>query len=456
MTRTLAEWLLYQERVNVRSIELGLERVRAVWQRMGAPALARRVITVGGTNGKGSTVAFLEAILTGAGLRVGSFTSPHLIDYNERVRIDGLPADDAALVASFERIETARTGGGARGEAGGDSIGEPDEVIPLTYFEFGTLAALDLFARARARAGGLDVAILEVGLGGRLDAVNIIDADVAVVTTVDLDHMDWLGSDRDSIGREKAGIARSGRPVIVGESDPPEGLLQALHASGAAIQRMEIDFAAEPIDAGWRWRHRDGLALVLPPPALAAPVQLANAATAIAALHALFTLDPALQPGDFQAAASRGMRSVQVPARLQALGGDPLLIVDVGHNPQAARALAQWLDGTPARQVHAVYGALADKDVAGVMAALGARISHWHLAGLDGDSPRGLTASALCALLEETLPQARFTVHGSVAQALAAARASALRGECILAFGSFFVASAILQLAHAEQMRSAS
>jgi dihydrofolate synthase/folylpolyglutamate synthase len=184
MSRTLAEWLAYQERVNVHTIELGLDRVREVWQRMGAPAPAKQVITVGGTNGKGSTVALLEAMLTAAGLRVGAFTSPHLLEYNERVRIDGANADDAALVASFERIEAARED-------------TPNSSVPLTYFEFGTLAALDLFARA-----GVDVAVLEVGLGGRLDAVNIIDADLAVITTVDLDHMDWLGPDRDSIVRE--------------------------------------------------------------------------------------------------------------------------------------------------------------------------------------------------------------------------------------------------------------
>src|SRR5579859_5360849 len=222
MTRTLDEWLAYQERVNVRSIELGLDRVRAVWQRMGAQPPARRVITVGGTNGKGSTVAMLEAMLRAAGQRVGCYTSPHLLHYRERVRIDGVDADDPALIASFERIEAAR----------GD--------IPLTYFEFGTLGALDLFARA-----GLDVAVLEVGLGGRLDAVNIVDADVAIVTTVDLDHMDWLGPDRDSIGMEKAGIARAGHAAIIGELDPPLGLLQALERIGARVERAGVDFSVQ-------------------------------------------------------------------------------------------------------------------------------------------------------------------------------------------------------------------
>lgn len=437
MTRTLAEWLTYQERVNVRSIELGLDRVQAVWQRMGAPAPARRVITVGGTNGKGSTVALLESMLTGAGFRVGSFTSPHLIDYNERVRIDGVAVDDAAMIASFERIEAARLSDNGMASISG--------VIALTYFEFGTLAALDQFARAAAPTGGLDVAILEVGLGGRLDAVNIIDADVAVVTTVDLDHMDWLGADRDSIGREKAGIARAGRPVIVGETDPPAGLIEALRKSGALIQRAGIDFSAERFSGSWRWQHRDGLGMDLPHPALAAPVQFANAASAIAALQALFVLDPGLAPVDFPAMARRGLRSVRVPARLQSIGGDPLLIVDVGHNPQAARALAEWLDAQPRRRVHAVYGALADKDVEGVINALGERVHCWHLAALDGHSLRGLTAPALAGVLEKTLPQALFTSHASVDEALAAARAGAAPGECILAFGSFYVASAILQ-----------
>lgn len=430
MSRTLAEWLIYQEQVNVRSIELGLDRVRAVWQRMGAPAPARRVITVGGTNGKGSTVALLEAMLLAAGLRVGTFTSPHLLAYNERVRILGVDADDAALVASFERIEAARAASG-------------DAAVPLTYFEFGTLAALDLFARA-----SLDVAVLEVGLGGRLDAVNIVDADVAAITTVDLDHMDWLGCDRDSIGREKAGIARPGRPVIVGELAPPAGLLDALVAHGADLQRAGIDFHAERQADGWQWRHRDGLAMALPDPALDAPVQWANAATAIAALHALFADDPAISPTQLFAAIRSGLRKVRVPARLQSLGGDPALVVDVGHNPQAARALAAWLDTQPVRQVHAVYGALADKDVAGVLQALGTRVSHWHLAGLDQASARGMDVHALAAALHASLPYARSGAHADVAAALAAARATAHPGDLILAFGSFHVASAVLA-AHA-------
>jgi len=425
MTRTLDQWLAYQDHVNVHSIELGLDRVSKVWRRMGAPAVARRVVTVGGTNGKGSTVALLEAMARAAGLRVGAFTSPHLLRYNERVRIDGAEADDAALVAAFERIEAARTAGG--------------EPVALTYFEFGTLAALDLFARA-----SLDLAVLEVGLGGRLDAVNIVDADVAVITTVDLDHMDWLGPDRDAIGREKAGIARPGRPAIVGEATPPAGLLAALAACGAEVERAGEAFHVQRQAPGWRWQHRDGSTMALPDPHLAAPVQYANAAAAIAALHALWRTDPALAAHDWPTAIAGGLRTAQAAARLQNLGGDPPLLVDVGHNPQAARALADWLDAQPPARVHAVYGALADKDVAGVLAALGARIDHWHLAGLDHASPRGLAVDALAARLAQTLPTARFDTHADVAAALDAARSAARPGERILAFGSFFVAGAVL------------
>ncbi|GAB2578057.1 bifunctional tetrahydrofolate synthase/dihydrofolate synthase [Dyella jejuensis] len=414
---TLSEWLDYQQRIHALGVDLGLERVRAVWQRMGAPAPARRVITVGGTNGKGSTVAFLEAMLAAAGLRVGSYTSPHLIHYNERIRIGGADADDAALVASFERIEFARRD------------------IPLTYFEFGTLAALDLFARA-----DLDVALLEVGLGGRLDAVNVVDADAVIITTVDLDHVEWLGPDRDSIGREKAGIARRDRPAIVGQSDPPDGLLEALAAHGARVERAGRDFQLERGSTGWRWQHRDGTRLQLPDPDLAAPVQYANAAAAIAALHAL----PLVDAVELERIASIGMQFPRAPARLQSLGGDPALIVDVGHNPQAARALAEWLDVQPGGRVHAVYGALSDKDVGGVMGALGARVAHWHLAGLEQDTPRGLPAAVLAGVLHQTLPRAPFDTHDDVRQALTAARNAARRGERILAFGSFFVASAVL------------
>ncbi|TAL73330.1 MAG: bifunctional tetrahydrofolate synthase/dihydrofolate synthase [Rhodanobacter sp.] len=424
MSRTLAQWLDYQQHVNPHTIELGLDRVRSVWQRMGAVAPARRVVTVAGTNGKGSTVALIAAMARGAGLRVGAYTSPHLLAYNERIRIDGTDADDASLLASFERIETAR----------GDTL--------LTFFEYATLAALDLFARA-----GLDLAVLEVGLGGRLDAVNIVDADVAVITTIDLDHMEWLGPDRDSIGREKAGVARAGRPAIIGEDDPPNGLLDALAGIGAKVERAGIDFTRAWHADGWQWQHADGTAMALPAPALAAEVQYANAAAAIAALHALWIGGGPLAPQDAYAAVCRGLRHVQIAARLQSLGGDPELFVDVGHNPQAARVIAAWLDAQPAKRTHAVYGALKDKDVAGVLAAIGTRVSYWHLAPLDAVSPRGMAIGDLTATLVKVLPGATHDEHADVATALTAARHSAKPGERIIAFGSFFVASAVIAAA---------
>lgn len=415
--RTLAEWLDYQQRIHPLGVDLGLDRVNAVWQRMGAPALAQRVMTVGGTNGKGSTVAFLENMLAAAGLGVGCYTSPHLMRYNERIRIGGADADDAALVRSFERIEAAR----------GD--------IPLTYFEFGTLAAFDLFSRA-----DLDVAVLEVGLGGRLDAVNLVDADAVVITTVDLDHVEWLGPDRDSIGREKAGIARRDKPAIVGELQPPQGLLDTLTSIGARVERAGSHFNFERSTHRWRWQHRDGTTLTLPDPELAAPVQYANASAAIAALHALHVVNA----NDLERVAAAGMHLPRAPARLQSFGGDPVLIVDVGHNPQAARALADWLDTQAGGRVHAVYGALSDKDVGGVMMALGTRITHWHLAGLDRDTERGLPAAVLVGVLQQVLPRASFDTYVDVQHALHAARASARHGERILAFGSFFVAAAVI------------
>lgn len=409
---TLDAWLTYQERVNVRGIELGLARVATAWQRLGGGRPAPVVITVGGTNGKGSTVALLEHMLQAAGYRTGCYTSPHLHRYNERIRIDGVDIGDGALMDSFERIEAAR----------GDLL--------LTYFEFGTLAALDTLRHA-----GVDVAILEVGLGGRLDAVNIIDADVAVVTTIALDHQDWLGDDRDAIGAEKAGIARAGRPVVVGEASPPAGLLDTLARIGANTLRLGIDYRIEQGEAGWSWVHHDGSTLALPAPALVGRSQYDNAAAAIAALHALPSLVVPVE------AMARGLRSVTVPGRLQWFAGTPPLVVDVGHNPQAAATIARWLDDHRVEgSVHAVYGALSDKDYRGVLAELGDRVDHWHLAGLDAATPRGLPA----ATLADALPGRDVSIHADVAAALADARRATPPDGLVVAFGSFFVAGAVL------------
>ena len=405
MPRTLEQWLEYQLRTHPQQIAMGLERVADVARRLELSRPARHVVTVAGTNGKGSTVAFLEAIARAASLRVGAFTSPHLLRYNERVRVDGREAGDATLVAAFEAIEAAR--------------GE----IPLTYFEFGTLAALWVFAQSR-----LDLAVLEVGLGGRLDAVNIIDADVAVITTVDLDHQDYLGPDRESIGAEKAGILRAGRPCVLAERDPPSSVLQAAYRLGAPAIRGHSDYLIEREAEAWRWRE-PGYELLLPLPALDAPAQLDNAAAAIAALRAL-----PLDIGDD--AIRAGVAAARVPGRLQRLREAPELVLDVAHNPQAAAQLADWLRLHP-RPTRAVFSALADKDIAAIAGLLDPWLLAWHVAGIGDAGPRGLPADAVAERLTGTVAAGRVHVHGCVADALAAALAASAAHERVVVFGSF-------------------
>ncbi|WP_268982650.1 bifunctional tetrahydrofolate synthase/dihydrofolate synthase [Xanthomonas campestris] len=414
---TLSDWLAYIEQQHPQNIAMGLERVREVAARLQIEAPATHVIVVGGTNGKGSTVAFIEAIGRAAGWKVGTYTSPHLLRYNERVRIDGVEASDAQLVAAFAAVEAAR----------GDTA--------LTYFEFGTLAALWLLQQS-----ALELAVLEIGLGGRLDAVNIIDADVAVITTVDIDHTDWLGEDREAIGAEKAGIIRGWNPVVLGEIDPPSSVLRRAYQLGANAIRAGSDYFHEPIDAQhWRWRDV-AQTLELPMPALQAPVQLANAAAAIAALQALPVEVPAT-------AWAQGVAAAQLPGRLQRVASDGVeLMLDVGHNPQAARALAQALGkATPAGTTVALYAALADKDVRGVVEALTGCVDQWALAGLEG--ARGQSAEALRARLQGTAA-AQAACHGDVAGALHAVLAEAQPGDRVLVFGSFHTVADALQALH--------
>ena len=422
MPRTLAEWLQVIERRHPAGIALGLDRVGAVAVRMALPRPARHVITVAGTNGKGSTVAFIEAIARAAGMRTGSYTSPHLLTYNERVRVAGEPLDDAALSAGFEAVEAAR----------GD--------IALTYFETGTLAAWWCFTRQ-----ALDLVVLEVGLGGRLDAVNLVDADVAVITTVDLDHQDWLGTDREAIGAEKVGIARAGRPLVLGEDDPPSSVLRHAYAIGAPAIRAGCDFfdtdatadLDAPAGANWCWRE-PGTTLWLPALPLAAPVQRRNAATAIAALRAL--------PLDLPAAAiASGVVNATIAGRLQHLPHAPAQVwLDVAHNPQAASALAAWLAATPcAGRTHAVFAALADKDAHAIAAMLVSHVDDWYLAGLPDAGARAQSAEALAA----QLPAACRVLarEADVAAALASALADAGHGDRVLVFGSFHTVAAALQ-----------
>ena len=415
MKRTLPQWLEYQLQTHPQAIAMGLERVREVAGRLSLGRPGAQVITVGGTNGKGSTVAFIEAIARAGRLRVGAFTSPHLLRYNERVRIDGKEVADAPLVAAFERIERAR--------------GE----IPLTYFEFGTLAALLVFEQSQ-----LDLAILEVGMGGTLDAVNLIDADVAVLTTVDLDHQQYLGNDRETIGADKAGIFRAGKACVLAEADPPSSVLRHAYRIGAVAIRAQADYLFERSEDGasWTWRE-PGFELQLPMPALLAPAQLGNAAAAIAALRAL-----PLELAD--AALIRGVREARVPGRLQVIGEAPEIVVDVAHNPQAAGQLADWLRAHP-RPTRAVFSALADKDIEAIAGRVDPWVSHWYLAGIGDAGPRGLGAEALAQRLAALPGPERRRIFPSIAEALAAARADSGTDERVLVFGSFHTVAEALK-----------
>ncbi len=418
MARTLAEWLEYQQTLMPTGMQLGLERVRPVARSLGLRAPARWTISVGGTNGKGSTVAFAESIARASGWRVAAYTSPHLLRYEERLRIDGREVESARLVAAFDRIETARGS------------------TPLTYFEFGTLAALLIMSES-----ALDLALLEVGLGGRLDAVNLVDADVAVLTTVALDHVEYLGPDREAIGIEKSGIFRPSRPAVLGETLPPLSVLQAIDRIGAVAVRAGLGFKVTPQREG-SWRYEDSFGtLELPPPALIAGCQISNAAAALAALRHLPGA-PALPPG----AVAEGLLSVRLPGRMQRLPGPVEVLLDVAHNPQAAQELARWLAGNkPNGTTQAVFSALADKDIPSVVAPLMGVVDVWRFAGLPGVPGRGLEVDALWRTVAGLLPRGLNTRHATVADALTEALTCAEPGDRVVVFGSFHTVAEALQ-----------
>jgi dihydrofolate synthase/folylpolyglutamate synthase len=416
--RSLDGWLDYISAQHPDTIALGLERVAEVAARL---RLARPpfVITVGGTNGKGSTCAYLERILLEASYRVGLYTSPHLLRYNERVRVGGAEATDAGLCEAFARVEAAR---GA---------------TPLTYFEFGTLAALDLFGRA-----GLDALVLEVGLGGRLDAVNIVDADCAIVSGVDLDHQALLGDTREEIAFEKAGIFRAGRPAFYGDTDPPAALVGHARDIGAELQVLGRDFGFSRTANQWQFHGREGRRHALPIPALRGAWQLKNAATVLAALGALRDRLPVAL-----AEVKQGLTRVQLPGRMQVLPGRPVTVLDVAHNPQAARALA---DGLLEMGFHentlGILAMLADKDIAGVVGAMAGRIDRWLVAPLPG--PRGAGAGRLAEVLSAIGQGERTRQFASVASALATARREAGPNDRIVIFGSFLTVAEALKAPH--------
>jgi dihydrofolate synthase / folylpolyglutamate synthase len=412
--RTLAEWLALQETVHAKSIDLDLARVGRVAAALALLPVPYPVITVGGTNGKGSTVAHIAALLRALGLSAGVFTSPHLLRYAERIRIGADEATESELIGAFERIEAAR---GA---------------TTLTFFEYNTLAALLLFAARR-----VEVAVLEVGLGGRLDATNLADADVAVLTSVGMDHRDYLGDDLESIGAEKAGIMRRGRPVVLGSAAMPASVFAAIAASGAQALIAGRDFAWHT--DGKRWSYRGVREYAdLPPSALPGLIQYANAATAIAAVEAL-----GLPQRLDRAAIARAFAEVRLAGRFQILPGPVEWILDVSHNEPAARVLAGHLLERPSvGRTFAVAGILGDKDAAGIALALGRHIDTWILCSLPG--PRGLSAEELAARMAPVIgaPIERAT---SVPEGCALARDAARPGDRVLVFGSFLVVGSAMQ-----------
>lgn len=412
---TLPEWLDWISTQHPQSIAMGLDRVRLVAERLALPAKpAPLTLVVAGTNGKGSSLAYLRAILGAAGLKVASYLSPHLLDFRERLQLGADYASTRQWTQALARVEAAR------------------HDTSLTYFEASTLAALLLIGES-----GVDAAVLEVGLGGRLDAVNLVDADAQLITTVDLDHQAYLGHDRAMIGLEKAGVLRPARPAVYAEARAVKSVAEHARWIGAPLQQAGIDYHYTVHDQDWRFHPANGEPLTLPFPALAGPVQVQNAAGCVALLESIRDRWPRST-----AAYRRGLQAARMPGRLQSLRSQPPITVDVAHNPQAAEALAAWLDTQPG-PVQAVFGLLDDKDLEGVLRPLLPCITHWHCAGLDAVSPRGRAAAPLCAALRAA--GARADAHPDVRQALDAAITMLPPGGQIIVFGSFLTVAAALE-----------
>jgi len=432
----LEDWLLHLESLHPRGqagIELGLERIREVkavlGQRQDCP-----LIIVGGTNGKGSTCAYLENIIAKAGYRVGCYTSPHLLAYNERVRLNGQPASDAALCGAFARVEAARQKAGA---------------VALTYFEFGTLAAWEVFATA-----GVDAMVLEVGLGGRLDAVNVYEPDVSIVTSIALDHTEWLGPDRESIGFEKAGIFRAGKPALCADPQPPQRLLDHAAAIGADLRLIGRDFGFERAQGEgnenrlqWCWWSRTGGRLnrrSLAYPGLRGPTQLYNASVALAALEALGAKLPVTMQ-----AIRPGLIETELAGRFQVVPGKPAIVLDVGHNPQAIGVLADNLSSMGFfDRTYAVVGMLNDKDIEGALMPLKGKVDYWHVATLGGI--RGTDSALLAEIIERAQLGGEVVCHPSPEAAMQVAKGRAAESDRILIFGSFHTVAGALQALQAR------
>ena len=414
---TLAEWLAHCEQLHPKTVELTLDRIAAVKARLGI-AFAAPTIVVGGTNGKGSTCAMLESIALAAGYRVGLHSKPHLVRFEERCRIGGASVDGALLLPHFEAVERARA------------------EISLTYFEFTLLAIASLFA-----ATPLDLVILEVGLGGRFDAVNAFDGDCAVLTSIDIDHTEYLGPDRESIGREKAGILRPGRPAIVGDPVPPRSILDEAARIGADLRLAGRDFRHSGDRQQWSWSGRSTRLAGLGYPALRGANQLLNASAALAAFEALRERLPVSAQ-----AVRTGLATVELPGRFQVVAGAPTIVLDVAHNPHAIAALASNLDNMGFfPRTHAVFGVMHDKDIAAILARMAPLVDSWHFTDLP--TPRAATAAQLAESLRgiAAARAASAQTHASPSEALAAAVAAADPADRIVVFGSFYTVGGVLE-----------
>ena len=415
--QTLQDWLAHAERLHPKAIAMGLDRVRAVARRMGL-AFTCPVVTVAGTNGKGSTCAMLESIASQAGWRTGVYTSPHLVHFEERCRIRGEVVAADALVPHFARVEAAREG------------------VELTYFEFTTLAIMSRLASTE-----LDLVVLEVGLGGRLDAVNVVDADCAVITSVDLDHQEFLGPDRESIGREKAGILRAGRPAVVSDPVPPKSVVDAAQALGCDLWLHGRDFNCTGDKQQWSWAGRGRRYSGLGYPALRGANQLLNASGVLAVFTALRERLPVTAQ-----AVRNGLAMVELPGRFQIVPGQPALVLDVGHNPHAIATLAANLDAMGFYPTtRAIFGAMGDKDLNAILRRMDPLVDRWYFCDLP--TPRAASAQSLQALwqAQSTRKDVAASTHSSPEEALRAAVGDADPTDRILVFGSFYTVGGVLQ-----------
>ncbi|MBS7806556.1 bifunctional tetrahydrofolate synthase/dihydrofolate synthase [Variovorax sp. PCZ-1] len=431
--KDLDQWLAYIEGLHPKNIDMGLERVRVVWSRIKSTYgvdISCPVITVAGTNGKGSTCAMLESVYSQAGYKTGVYSSPHLVHFLERCRIRNESASATDFIAACADVESARC----------QKTSENEGDVSLTYFEFTTLAFLLVMCRA-AKAGQLDVMILEVGLGGRLDAVNIIDTDCAVITSIDLDHMEYLGPDRESIGREKAGIMRAGKPVIVSDPMPPQSVIDHAEKLGADLWRMGTDFNFQGDKQQWGWAGRAKRFSGLAYPALRGANQLINASGVLAAITAMNEQLPITAQ-----AVRNGMAFVELPGRFQIVPGQPALVLDVAHNPHSVAALTANLDAMGFYPTtHAVFGAMADKDLTPMLLKLAPIVDRWYFTDLP--TARAAKAFELQSRWKalNTRSDAQSSVYTSPQEALDAAVAAADAADRIVVFGSFYTVGGVLQ-----------